>query len=141
MSSKATYLSVIHNYYSVALLHGTDPLSDYKLGSTGNFRSKCLPDLGICRCINCTGGVIKNEDLGLLKKGSGDTQSLPLPARNIGSALLYHSVVPILHLLYEFIRTCHLAGPNAVFFCGILIPPSEVIDDRSGEKNILLKHH
>ena len=80
MSIECVYLAVIEDDYPVSVADGRNSLGDYDRCGICQLLPECASDLRIGGSIDCAGGVVKNNYLGLFKKRSCDTKSLLLSA-------------------------------------------------------------
>ena len=78
-------------------------LGDDDLGGLGDVLAEALADQGIGAGIHRAGGVVQDEDLGLLQQGAGNAQALLLAAGDVGAALFDLGVVLVGELLDELI--------------------------------------
>ncbi len=62
----------------VGILDRGDPLGDDELGGLGNLLPEGPADEGVGLGVHGGGGVVENEDLGMLEQGPGDAQPLLL---------------------------------------------------------------
>ena len=102
---------------------------------------KALLDLRICRGIDGTRRVIEDQDLRFFQKRSGDTESLLLTAGYVSSALLDIGVISFRKSTDKRVCLRNLTCFDHLFIGRIRITPAEVFLDRSGEEDVLLKHH
>ena len=79
MGIKGVDLSIVQYQNPIRRLHGGDSLSDNNLGRSRNLPGESRTNAGVRRRIHSAGGIVKDQDLRFLQKGSRDTQTLLLP--------------------------------------------------------------
>ena len=79
--------AVFHDQDQVRVLNGGDALGDDQLGGAGDLLGEGLADGCVGTGIDGGGGVVQDQDLGLLQQGAGDAKTLLLTAGDIGAAL------------------------------------------------------
>ena len=134
-------LTVIENDDHIRILHRGDSLGDDQLGGAGDMLGKGLTDGCVGAGIHSGGGVVQDQDPGLLQQRTGDTQTLFLTAGNIGAALLDIGIIPIGEGFNEIMGAGQLAGVDQFFIGGIGIAPAEIFLDGAGEQHIFLQDH
>ncbi|CAN4049019.1 HTH-type transcriptional regulator immR, partial [Dysosmobacter welbionis] len=120
---------------------GGDPLGDDELGGIRDLLQKRFADQGVGLGVHGGGGVVQDQDLGVLQQGPGDAKPLLLPAGDVGAALLDIGVVLVGELLDKGVRLGQLAHPDHLLVSGVLFAPAEIILDGAGEQHVLLQHH
>ena len=131
MSAKAVDLTVIHDNDSVSVLDTGNTLSNDQLGGIRDLFGKSTADPCICGGIYRTGGVIQDQDLRFLQKGTCDTETLLLTSGNVRTALFNECIVLIRHFFDEIISAGKLACTAAFFFRGVFVTPAEIFQNGS----------
>lgn len=85
MGIKSADLSVVQYQYPVGVLNAGNSLRHDQLCGSGDFFRESLPDFCVCGGIHGAGGIVQNQNTGMLQKGSCNAQPLPLSAGDIGS--------------------------------------------------------
>ena len=124
MSAETVDCTVIHDNNAVSILDTGDTLCDDQLGSIRDIFCKSTSDPCVSGCINCTCGVVQDQYLRLLQKGTCNTETLFLATGNIGTTLFNEGVVFIRHFFDEIIGTGKLACTAAFLLSGIFVTPS-----------------
>lgn len=65
--------ATIHDDDPVGILDGGDPLGDDEFSGARNHPLKGIPDFGIRCGIHRRGGVVQNQNFGILQKSPGNT--------------------------------------------------------------------
>ena len=73
MGTDAVDAALVHDDDAVRLLNGGDPLRHNDLGGLRQVVCQRLPDHGVSLGIHGAGGIVQNQDLGLLQQGPGNT--------------------------------------------------------------------
>ena len=141
MGSDGSDASAFHEDDPVRILDAGHTLGDDDLGGLRNELSEAFADQGVGTGINGAGGVVQDQNLGLLKQCSCDTQTLLLAAGNVGTALLDPGIVFVRELLDKFISLGQTACLLKLRVRGVGIAPAQVVFDGAGEKHVLLKHY
>ena len=95
--------TAVQNDDHICLLHRGYALGNDNFCGAGDLLGKGATDRGVGFGVDRRGGVVQNQDLGLLQQRSCDTQSLLLATGDIGAALLDMGVVLIGEGLDEII--------------------------------------
>src|SRR5699024_1030843 len=103
MGVKSIDPSVVQYKDPVCGLYTGNTLGNNDLGSSWDLFSKSGPDTGVSCRIYRTGGVIQDQDLRFLQKGSGNTQTLLLTSGNISAAPGNIGMISIRHPVDKFI--------------------------------------
>ena len=140
MRSDIMDLTVIQDQDPIRMDHRRNSLCNDDFCHIAKF-FQLFADLLFRRRIDCTGRIIKDQDLRIGKKCSCDTESLFLPAGQVISSLHKHGVQSVRKTLQELIRTCHTACMPDFFVICIRIAPFQVITYRSGKKLIFLQNN
>lgn len=127
MGPESNYPAIVHDNDAVCIFYTGNSLSDNQFCCIGNLLCKSFTDAGICSGIYCAGGIVQNQDFGLLQKRPGNTETLLLSTGNIGSALFNKGMVFVRHSLDKAVCTGKFTGMAAFFFRGIFIPPAEIV--------------
>src|SRR5690554_1549952 len=98
------YPAFVHHVDDVALLYGFEAMSNEDDG----FLSCKLMDGAhydvFSDTVQSTGGLIKNQHAGLVVKGAGNTDALPLPAGKSDAPLADHGIQPVGHIDDQLIQ-------------------------------------
>ena len=141
MGSYGVNGTAVHDDNAVSILYRSSTLRNDDLGGFWNILTECLTDQCIGTGIDSAGRVVQNEDLWLFKQGAGDTQTLFLTTRNVGTTLFDIGVVSPWELIDKFIRLCQFAGFDHFFIGSIFIAPAQIVFDGAGEQNVFLKNN
>ena len=79
--------ALVQDHDPVRVHDGVEPLGDDDLGGAGTDVPKRLPDGLVRGGVHGAGGVVHDEDLGILQQGPGDAQPLLLTAGHVDAAL------------------------------------------------------
>ena len=139
MRSEAVHRPVVHDNDPVAVLHRGNSLRDDELCGIGHVFRKPLPDLCIRRRIYRTGRIIKNQNLRILQQRSRNAEPLLLSAGDIRASLLNIGVIALRKPLDKLIRTGNPADPLALLLRSIFIAPAQILQNGSGEQDVLLQ--
>ena len=131
----------VHDDDPIRILHGGDALGNDDLRGFRNVGMQALTDQRIRFCVHGAGGVVQNEDLGMLEQGPGNAQPLLLPAGHIGAALFDVGIVALRESPDEVVRLGQLTDLHQLFVGGARIAPPEVFLDGAGKEHIFLQHH
>src|SRR5699024_5163135 len=133
--------AALHHDDAVGVLDAGHPLGDDDLGGLGDKLPETLADQGVGAGVHRAGGVVQDQDPGLLQQGAGDAQALFLAARNVGAALLDPGVVFLGELLDELVGLGQAAGLLHLGVGGVGVAPAQVVLDGAREQHVLLQHH
>ena len=134
-------LTVVQNDDHIRILHGGHPLGDDQLGGAGDILGEGLTDHRIGLGVHGGGGVIQNENLGLLQQRPGDAQPLLLTTGYVGAALLDVGIVAVRPVHNKLVSAGEFAGVDDLLVGGVGVTPAQIIPDGAGEQHVLLEHH
>ena len=141
MGAHVVDLSLVQDHDPVRVHDGVEPLGDDDLGGLGAGVFEGLPDGRVGGGVHGAGGVVQDEDLGVLEQGPGDAQPLLLPAGHVHAPLAQVRVVTLGEGLDEIVGAGGLAGGFDLVIGGVGIAPLQVLFDGAGEEHVLLQHH
>ena len=136
---EAVHLAVFHDDDPVTVLYAGDPLGDDQLGGIRDLRIKGMVDFGVCGGIAGAGGIIQDQDPGILEQGPGNAEALFLAAGYIGAALFNIGVIAVGQAVNELIGAGQPAGFPAFLLGGVGIAPAQVVINGPAEQNVLLQ--
>ena len=132
---------VLHHADQIRVHDRRDPLGDDEFGGIGNVGAESLPDQRVGTGIDRAGRIVEDQDLRTFEQRPRDAETLFLPARDIGAALLDLGFVSVGETADELIRLREPTRLGDLLVGRAGVAPEQVFPDRAREQQILLQNH
>ena len=117
------------------------PVRDNKGSTALHYFVKRVEQLGFGRRVQRAGRLVQNKYGSVLQKGASDGQSLPLSARETGSALADFGFVSARQGHNKFVRVGRNGGLNNLLPARVEASVGDVVGNSGGEEYRLLTNH
>lgn len=116
--------AVLHHQDLVSVDDGGESMGDHNGGDLAEFVSDvvdCLLHFLFIFLVQSTSGLVKQQNLGMLHKGSGDGHSLLLSSRELSTRLPHHHVDAFVLLLDEVVGSGLLQSLDDFFIRSVFL--------------------
>ena len=141
MGADGADAAAVHDDDAVGVLNRGHALGNDNFSGIRDELAEALADQRVGPGVHSGGGIVQDQDLGLLQQGPGDAEPLLLAAGDVAAALLNPGVVLVGELLDELVGLGQTAGLIHLFVGGVGVAPAEIVLDGAGEQHVLLQHH
>ena len=135
------HAAVVQHHDAVRPGHGAHPVGDDQHGFAGQQAGEGALDLGLVLHIQAGGGLVQQDDGGILQKGPGDGDALAFPAGELGSVLPDGGIIALGQPADEFPAVGGLRRGPHLLVGGPPATQPDVFHDGVVKEHHILEHH
>ena len=132
--------ALLQHAYRVGILDRRQAVGNYQRGAAAHEVVEGLLHQVLTLGVECRGGLVENENGGILEYGAGNAQALPLSAREVGAAVAYVGVKSLLGGHDEVVGVGNLGSVHYLLVGSTVDAEGDVVVDGVVEENGLLVH-
>ncbi len=133
--------TVLDDQNALAPAYGAEPVGDDEHGASLADAVHVLLNDKLRFIVQSAGGFVQNQNFRLRDQCPGDSDALPLTARQIAAVLTDRRIVALRHLYNEVVSAGHLRRPYDSLHIHTGIAEGNVVAHRAVEQIIFLQHH
>ena len=117
----------------IRMLHGREPVGHDQHGANTANAGEGVLNEQLCLCVDIGGGLVEDDDRGLVNDGAGKAQELPLSGGEVVAPLPDRLIQTVIQLADKGVGVDVSAGLHDLFVRDALLPEENIASDVAGQ--------